>query len=197
MGNNKSSSRKDQIIQVASKLFSKRGYASTSVRDIAEMMEMEAASLYNHISSKEELLHDICFQMADRFINAIDEVNDIYFNGEQKLRMAVKNHVKILTDNLDEAQVFLWEWRHLNEENTSVFISLRDQYESGIQNIIQTGMDENVFQEIDKKFAALNILSSMNWIVEWYKPEGKMKPDELADKLTDFVLTGLIKKQPF
>lgn len=197
MGNNKSSSRKDQIIQVASKLFSKRGYASTSVRDIAEMMEMEAASLYNHISSKEELLHDICFQMADRFINAIDEVNDIYFNGEQKLRMAVKNHVKILTDNLDEAQVFLREWRHLNEENTSVFISLRDQYESGIQNIIQTGMDENVFQEIDKKFAALNILSSMNWIVEWYKPEGKMKPDELADKLTDFVLTGLIKKQPF
>ena len=197
MGNNKCSSRKDQIIQVASKLFSKRGYASTSVRDIAEMMEMEAASLYNHISSKEELLHDICFQMADRFINAIDEVNDIYFNGEQKLRMAVKNHVKILTDNLDEAQVFLREWRHLNEENTSVFISLRDQYESGIQNIIQTGMDENVFQEIDKKFAALNILSSMNWIVEWYKPEGKMKPDELADKLTDFVLTGLIKKQPF
>lgn len=197
MGNNRSSNRKEQIVQVASTLFSKRGFAGTSVRDIAEMMGMEAASLYNHIHSKEELLQDICFHMADRFINAIEEVNDIYFNGEQKLRMAVKNHVKILTENWEEAQVFLREWRHLSDEKLPTFINLRDQYEKGIQNIIQTGMDENVFQEIDKKFAALNILSSLNWIVEWYKPDGKMKPEELAEKLTDFVLTGLIKKQPF
>lgn len=189
--------RKEQIVQVAAELFSKKGFAGTSMRDIAEHMEMEAASLYNHISSKEDILHTICFSMADRFINAIEEVNDIYFNGEEKLRMAIKNHVTILTENLAEAHVFLREWRHLNEENLSAFIQLRDQYEDGIEGILQTGIDENVFQEVDKKFAALNILSSVNWIVEWYRPDGKMNAEEIAGKISEFMLTGLKKKQPF
>jgi|SRR5690606_7017197 len=191
------STRKDQITHVAAELFSAKGYSATSMRDIAEHMEMEAASLYNHISSKEEILHTICFSMADKFMNAIEEVNDIYFNGIEKLRMAVKNHVGILTENLSEAQVFLKEWRHLSDENKQAFIALRDAYEKGIETILQTGLDENVFQEVDKKFAALNILSSVNWIVEWYKPAGKMSPEETAEKLSDFILTGLQKKQPF
>lgn len=189
--------RKDQIKHVAALLFSEKGYSATSMRDIAEDMEMEAASLYNHINSKEEILHAICFSTADQFLTAIDEVNDIYFNGEQKLRMAVKNHVKILTDNLAEAKVFLREWRHLNEDHLVEFIAMRDEYEDGIESILQTGINENLFQEVDKKFATLNILSSVNWIVEWYKPNGKMNAEEVADKLCDFMLTGLNKKQPF
>ncbi len=189
--------RKEEIIHVAAELFSRNGYSATSMRDIAEHIGMEAASLYNHISSKEEILHSICFGMADRFLNAIEEVNDIYFNGEQKLRMAVQNHVRILTQNLAEAQVFLKDWRHLGSENLDAFIRLRDQYEDGIENILQTGIDENVFQDIDKKFAALNILSSVNWIVEWYKPDGKMSPEQVAMKLCDFILTGLKKAEPF
>ncbi len=195
--NTRPATRKEQIVHVAAELFSQRGYPATSMRDIAEKMEMEAASLYNHIASKEEILFTICFSMADQFISAIDEVNDIYFNGEEKLRLAVKNHVQILTNKLPEAHVFLREWRHLNEENLSRFIALRDRYEKGIETILQTGIDENVFQEVDKKFATLNILSSVNWIVEWYKPNGKMSAAEVADKLCAFMLTGLNKKQPF
>lgn len=190
-------SRKEQIIHVAAELFSSKGYAGTSMRDIAEQMDMEAASLYNHISSKEEILHTICFSLADRFINAIEEVNDIYFNGEEKLRMMVKNHVNILTSSPQEAQVFLKEWRHLTGEHLQNFIQLRDAYETGIIELLKTGEQENVFSEVDKKFAALNILSSVNWIVEWYKADGKMNPDEIADKLCDFILTGLKKNQPF
>lgn len=189
--------RKEQIIHTAAVLFSRKGYSAASMRDLAEEMQMEAASLYNHISSKEEILHNICFGMADRFIAAMEEVNDIYFNGEQKLRMAVKNHVAILTNNLEEAHVFLREWRHLGRENMDAFITLRDRYEEGLVQILKTGVDENVFQEVDKKFAALNILSSVNWIVEWYNPEGKMGPEEVADKLCDFILTGLKKQDPY
>jgi AcrR family transcriptional regulator len=191
------STRKEQIIHEAARLFSKKGYIATSMRDIAFMMKMEAASLYNHISSKEDILNAICFSLADKFLSAIDEVNDIYFNGEEKLRMAIKNHVDILASNLEEAQVFLKEWRHLSQERQTSFISMRDRYEEGIMAILETGEQENIFQEVDKKFAALNILSSVNWIVEWYKPDGKMGPDEVAEKLSDFILTGLIKQKPF
>lgn len=190
-------SRKEQIIETASNLFGQSGYMATSMRDIADAMDIEAASLYNHISSKEEILHDICFSQAQLFLKAIDEVNDIYFDAEKKLRMAIQNHVEILTSNLTQSKVFLQEWKYLGEANKIEFIRLRDRYEKEFTVILQNGEDENLFQAVDKKFAVLNILSSLNWIVEWYKPEGAMTPTELATKLSDFVLTGLSKPKPF
>ena len=63
--------------------------------------------------------------------------------------------------------------------------------------MLQTGIQENVFQEVDKRFATYTILASVNAIVEWYKPEGGMKPGEIADRLCDFILTGLKKEKPF
>jgi len=74
------------------------------------------------------------------------------------------------------------------------FIVKRNIYEEGIREIVQTGIDEGIFNETDKKFAALTILSSVNWIVEWYKPKGKLNAKEIAEKLSDFILTGLKKE---
>lgn len=189
--------RINQIIETAAKLFSERGYIATSMRDIADSMGIEAASLYNHITSKEEILHAICFEKAQLFLQAIDEVNDIYFDAEKKLRMAIKNHVGILAKNLTHSKVFLHEWRYLGEANKNEFIRLRDKYEHEFTVILQNGEDENLFKGVDKKFAVLSILSSLNWITEWYKPDGAMNPDEIADKLSDFILMGLSKAKPF
>lgn len=192
-----SSARKEQIIETASRLFSQRGYMATSMRDIADKMGIEAASLYNHISSKEEILQDICFDQAQLFLRAIAEVNDIYFDAEKKLRMAIQNHVEILTANLMQSKVFLQEWKYLGDENKAEFIKLRDTYEKEFTVILSNGEDENLFKGVDKKFAVLNILSSLNWIVEWYKPDGEMTPTQIAEKLSDFVLMGLSKPKPF
>lgn len=197
MPNSNGISRKEQITETAAKLFSERGYMATSMRDIAEKMGIEAASLYNHISGKEEILHSICFDMAHLFIRAIDEVNDIYFDAEKKLRMAIQNHIEILTANLTRSTVFLHEWKYLTGNNRSAFIALRDKYEKEFTVILQNGEDENLFKEVDKKFAVLNILSSLNWITEWYKPTGEMTPEQIATKLSDFVLMGLSKPKPY
>ena len=76
-------SRKDQIIQTASKLFRLKSYEAASMRDIASELGIEAASLYSHIKSKDEILEIICFRKAEEFLNAIAEVNDIYFDAEE------------------------------------------------------------------------------------------------------------------
>lgn len=197
MPNSNGISRKEQISNTAAELFSERGYMATSMRDIAEKMGIEAASLYNHISGKEEILHSICFDMAHLFIKAIDEVNDIYFDAEKKLRMAIQNHVGILTANLTRSTVFLHEWKYLTGDNRTAFIALRDKYEKEFTVILQNGEDENLFKDVDKKFAVLNILSSLNWITEWYKPTGEMTPEQIAAKLSDFILMGLSKPKPY
>lgn len=187
-------SRKDQIIAVSSRLFKEKGYMGTSMRDIAGELDIEAASLYSHIKSKDEILEGICFRKADELMKAIDEVNDIYFNAEEKLRIAVKSHVRILCSDLNTSAVFLHEWRHLNAPKLEEFKMLRNRYEGELRKILQNGEDENIFDTVDKKFAALTILSTLNWITEWYKPGGSMTPEEIAEHLCNFILTGLKKK---
>jgi AcrR family transcriptional regulator len=188
--------RKREILTTSQRLFREKGYTSTSVRDIAKALNMEAASLYSHINTKEDILNITCFEMAEKFDLAINEVNDIYFNAEEKLRMAIKFHVEILTSNMDAAVVFMRDWRNLSAEASAQFIKKRNAYEEGVRAIIQTGMDEGNFIDCDKQFAALTILSSVNWIVEWYQPEGRLSPEQIASNLSDFILSGLKANKP-
>lgn len=187
-------SRKEQILQTSAKMFKEKGYASTSMRDIATELGIEAASLYHHIKSKEEILETICFSMADKLINGISEVNDIYFNAEEKLRMTIKNHVQIISENIDQSATFLHEWRSLSEPKLSEFKTLRDKYENEFKVILNDGVNEDIFDDVDQKFATLTILSTVNWINEWYNPGGKMNAEQIATKLSDFILGGLRKK---
>ena len=187
--------RKRQILQSAQAVLKKKGYAVTSVRDIAKSLEMEPASLYSHFSSKEDILKLTCFDMASKFDRAIQEINTLYFDAEQQLRMAIREHVQILTSHLDSAIIFLRDWRNLTGESFSEFVEKRNSYEKGIRKIIQTGIDEGRFNESDIKFATLTVLSSVNWIVEWYNPEGKLSPTQIAEKLSNFILSGLIKNK--
>jgi AcrR family transcriptional regulator len=185
--------RKEQIFQTAERLFKEKGFMATSMRDIAAELGIEAASLYSHIKSKDEILETICFRMADQFLHSIAEANDLYFNAEERLKMAIKSHVEILTGDLNASSVFIREWRHLNEPKLSEFKELRNKYENEFRIILQNGEEENAFTTANKKFAVLTILSALNWITEWYNPKGGMTADEIAENLYNFILTGLRK----
>ncbi len=186
-------SRKNQILKAAGKCFAMAGFKGTSVRDIAAEVGIEAASLYGHFKGKDEILEEICFAKAAQFEEAITEVNDLYFNASEKLRMAIYNHVQIITDDVSGAHVFLNEWKNLKGSELENFKHLRHNYSEAFKQIIIDGERENIFNESDKQFAVLTILSSVNWISEWYQPQGKLKPKEIADKITDFILKGLEK----
>jgi TetR/AcrR family transcriptional regulator, cholesterol catabolism regulator len=186
--------RKEQIVETAALLFKQKGYASTTMRDLATELGIEAASIYHHIKSKEELLDSICFHMANKFISNAKEVNDIYFNAEQKLRLVIKLHVETITQNQDQSAVFLSEWRNLSEPRLTLFKQLRQQYENQFTIILMEGENEDIFEQVDKKFAVLSILSTINFINEWYRPDGKMNAAEIAEKLSNFIMGGLRKR---
>ena len=185
--------RKEQITETAAKLFRKNGYIGTTMRDLAAELGIEAASIYHHVKSKEELLETICFDMANKFILNAKEINDIYFNAEEKLRLAIKLHIETITLNQNKSAVFLQEWRNLSEPNLSKFKMLRDQYENQFTTIIIDGENEDIFDFVDKKFAVLSILSTINFVNEWYNPQGKMNAAKIAEKLSNFILGGLRK----
>ncbi len=184
-------SRKEQIDQVATSLFKSRGFAATTMRDLALELGIEAGSLYSHIKSKEDILQRVCFKMADEFNEAFAEVKSQDVSAAEKLRLAIAAHVRVLTKNPPAAGVFLNEWRHLSEPSLTQFNDLRHAYEESFREIVREGIASGDFQVSDEKFVVLTLLSSLNWLHMWYKPEGKMSPDEIAEFLSKLLLNGL------
>ncbi|WP_161890839.1 TetR/AcrR family transcriptional regulator [Pontibacter russatus] len=184
-------SRKKQIEHTATALFKAKGFSATSMRDLANALGIEAASIYSHIRSKEEILQRVCFRMAEEFFEAMDAAEATGATSTDKLRNAVSAHVQVLTKNTEASAVFLHEWRHLSEPYLSEFLALRDLYEGHFRQIIKSGAESGEFAVPDEKFAVLTILSALNWLPTWFRPEGKLQPAEIANTLSDMLLNGL------
>ena len=187
-------SRKEQIAEKATALFQERGYAATSMRDLAQVLGIEAASLYSHIKSKEEILQKICFRMAEEFFNAWNEVELENQSFADKMEKAMVAHVKVITKDTAASAVFFNEWRHLSEPHLSEFLDMRNDYEGRFISIIKEGIAAGEFSPVDEKFTMLTVLSSLNWTHNWYKPSGNLSPEEVGQRLAALLLNGL-KKQ--
>ena len=184
--------RKKQIRQIACNMFTVSGYPATSMRDLASEVGIEAASIYSHYKNgKESILSEICMELAVKFDLARKRVLDLGGNPEMMLRNAVIAHVEVLLNNADAAAVFLHDWRHMSEENLEDFIVLRNSYENYFTNILLKGQDIGFFAIGDLQFTCKTILSSVNWVYQWYKPDGKYSPKQIADRLLMIILNGL------
>jgi TetR/AcrR family transcriptional regulator, cholesterol catabolism regulator len=184
-------SRKEQIEVTATSLFQNKGYAATSMRDLATGLGIEAASIYSHIKSKEEILQNICFKMADEFFDAKETIEKKNLPPIEKLTEAIKGHVRVVTKNAAASAVFFTEYKHLSEPALDEFLQMRTHYEDWFRNIIIDGMKQKKMREVDQKFTILTILSSINFISNWYKPEGKMSADEIGERLSKLFIQGL------
>ena len=183
--------RKQQIIEKATELFQQQGYAATSMRDLAGYIGIEAASLYSHIKSKEEILQKICFQMANDFFHSLEKIELEKLSADEKLKKAVISHVTVLTKDSAASAVFFSEWRHLSKSFLKDFLAMRNSYENKFIQILIDGHKEGTFKKMDAKFTVLALLSSINWMPSWYKPEGKLSPEEIAENVTDVFINGL------
>ena len=183
--------RRDEVLSVAERLFAERGFQATSVRDIAHVMDIQAGSLYAHIESKDDLLWDIVTRAADGFFEAVEPIVSADLVPMEKLRRLIAAHVQVITHNLDAASVYSTEWRHLAADRKHEFAQRRNTYEKLVRGLVRDCIREGTFADIDEKFATLLILSSINWIYQWYHADGPMTPEEIARKLTDMLFNGL------
>ncbi len=185
------SPRKEQIINIAKNLFRERGYSATSMRDLASAVGIEAASLYNHIKSKNEILEWIVFGMAEEFFAAIRPLENRQDTPEMLLPVYIEAHIGVIVTHMDAAAVFLHEWRHLEPKSLQRFIQQRKSYESKFVEVVQRGIDCRQFQEVEPDFHVMLLFSSMNWIYDWYKEDGPLSPEEIAKQIADLFLHGL------
>jgi TetR/AcrR family transcriptional regulator, cholesterol catabolism regulator len=184
--------RKEQINEIAQNLFRTKGYAATSMRDLAKEIGIEPASIYSHVKSKEALLQNICFRIAAEFFDALQETLKKETTAETKLSNAIEAHVKVILNNLDATTVFFHEWKHLSEPSLSEFKTLRNKYEKQFRSIIEAGIATGEFDEVDAHVSIKLLFAMMNSIHEWYNPKGKLKQKEIVRNIVETFVFGIV-----
>ncbi|MFZ9982549.1 MAG: TetR/AcrR family transcriptional regulator [Cyclobacteriaceae bacterium] len=187
-------SRKEQVIRKAAELFREKGYAASSMRDLAQKLGIEAASLYSHIKSKEEILQNLCFDMAAEFRKSLDEVEKHNVSSGEKLKRGIIGHIQVMAKDLTASAVFMNEHRHLSQPWLRQFLLLRINYINRFKEIIDEGVRNGEFKSsIDRKLAVMTLFSSLNWMPMWYDPSSAINSSDLGEQLADMLVNGLKK----
>lgn len=179
------------IYAEAAKLFRDKGYKSASVRDLAKAVNLQASSLYSHIGSKEEILREICFSNAHRFIKGMDVIECKGGTAIDKVRALIALHVRVATEDTTSVTVFNGEWKHLSEPYLSDFLKLRKNYEKRFRAIIATGVQNGELKSIDTNTAFYTILTAVQWLHFWYDPNKHMDIEVLQRDLDTILVSGL------
>jgi AcrR family transcriptional regulator len=183
-------SRRREIEDAASTLFRERGYSGTSVRDIARAVDIQGASLYAHVASKQDVLWSIVERVAARFEAAADVVEAadpgaVVFGPGVQLISLVRAHVGVLTDDIERASVFVHEWRALDAGRREAMSRRRDAYEARFRSTIRIGVETDAFAPVDPALTATYILTALNGLVGWYDPTGRLTARAIADAYAD------------
>ena len=187
------SSRKEIIVEKAANLFKEKGYKAASMRDIAEVVGVEGASLYNHIKSKSELLHVICLDVANRFTNKIDEVEAENIAAKDKLEKLLRFHIREMLNNYEDVIVSDREWKHLSDPYLSNFRHQRRTYRKRFASIIDEGIKKKEFKKIDSSTAVLIILHAVSGIESFHRSKQKISGKELEENMITILINGLAK----
>ena len=183
------SARREELTRQAARLFAQKGYHGTSIGEIAEALGVQKGSLYAHIESKQDLLYETMAEGARAFHAGLDAIDES-LPATQKIRLALRSHLRVVADQLDVATVFVQEWRYLEGDRREGILAERRRYEERIRALFREGRELGELRsDLDDVTAALLALSASNWAYTWLRPGADT--DELADRFYAILLDGM------
>jgi TetR/AcrR family transcriptional regulator, cholesterol catabolism regulator len=183
------SARRTELARQAARLFAEKGFHGTSMEDVATAMGVQKPSLYEYVSSKQDLLYETMRDGATAFHAALDEIDE-RLPAIEKLRRALRAHLRVVAEQLDVATVFVREWRYLQGPRGEEFVAERRRYEERIRDLFREGVEQSELRtDLDVATAALLFLSAANWAYTWLQP-GR-DTDALADRFFDLLVEGM------
>jgi len=183
--------QRSDIIQAAAQIFRQKGYHGTSMQDIADAVHLQKASLYHHVSGKQEILVAILDRAIDLLVEDMQAVLEADLVPEDKLRQAMQTYVNRLTADVDLATVLLLEHRSLEDRLREAHIARRDRFEGFWRAMIREGMEAGAFRKVDARLTAFALLGVLNWMITWYRPDGSLSAGDIANQFADLFLDGL------
>ena len=181
--------RRSELRREAARLFAERGYHGTSIGDLADALGVQKATLYAHIASKQDLLYETMREGAEAFHGVLDAIEE-QLPAVEKIRLALRGHLRVVAEQLDVATVFVQEWRYLEGERRDEIVAERRRYEERIRALFREGRELGELRtDLDDGTAGLLMLSAANWAYTWLQP-GR-DTDELADRFFALLIDGM------
>ena len=183
---------REEILDAAAQIFRKKGFHAASMQDIAGAVNLQKASLYHHISSKQDILLALLNQALDLLIAKMQAVLDLPLKPDEKLRKAMQVYLATLLEERDLAAVLLLEHRSLEPEYHERHFPKRDQFEHLWRVLIREGQSSDLFYCNDVGLTSRALLGVLNWTITWYRDNGSLTPDSIAEQYANLFLNGLL-----
>ncbi|PHR11732.1 MAG: TetR family transcriptional regulator [Aequorivita sp.] len=187
----KTLSRKDEIILVAAHLFNEKGYKAVSMRDIAKAMDIKAASLYNHISGKQEILSEIILKVAEEFTVGMEKMVSESISAIKKVEKVIELHIDITVNHSEALAALNNDWMHLESENLKAFVQMREDYEENFRSIIKEGIDNGEIKSYHPEVILFSILSTLRTLYLWNQKRGKLDVNILKKDMVSVLIKGI------
>jgi AcrR family transcriptional regulator len=184
--------RKDEIVAVASSLFKEKGYNAVSMRDIAQEMGIKAASLYNHISGKQEILSTLVLFLAREFTRGMQVVMTSDGNSLGKIKQVIEMHIDITVNHSEALAALNNDWMHLENKDLSDFVQMREDYEENFRKIIKQGIEAGELKPHHPEVILFSILSTLRTLYVWYQKRGKLDVNVLKKDMVAVLLEGIV-----
>lgn len=185
---------RNEILDASAQIFSQKGYHGTSMQDIAIAVNLQKASLYHHVSSKQEILFDLLNRGLDILITQVEEAIDEPGSADERLRRATCAYLTTMTEYQDLASVLLLEYRSLEPDYHDRHIPRRDRFEQIWRDLIREGMEDGIYTCDHPSLSARALLGVLNWTVTWFRNDGPLSAGEIADQISNLFLMGLITR---
>jgi TetR/AcrR family transcriptional regulator, cholesterol catabolism regulator len=184
---------RENILEAAAQVFRQKGFHGASMKDIAEVASLKKASLYHHVSSKQEILLELLDRGLELLFEQISSIVHQTISADKKLRLMIREYLQILVENIDLASVLLFEHRSLDRKQHARHIPNRDKFESLWREVLTEGVRANLFKCDSPALTARALLGQLNWTITWYHPDGSLTIEQIADQYSDLLLNGLLK----
>lgn len=185
-------SRKEEIMVTFARLVRERGYVAVSMRDLASIIGVKAASLYNHIPSKQAMLEEIVLRLAKEFTSHIDKVEASSECVSEKLVHIINHHIEISVHRPYQVAALNNDWYHLDEKAKIEFKSLRNHYEMQLRKIIQQGIEDEELKNHNEDIILFSILSTLRTLHQWVKKKEIASKEALQMELSELLLKGVL-----
>ena len=183
--------KKEVIINEAAILFKEKGYKAASMRELAAKVGVEAASLYNHIKSKDELLNEICFEVARRYQSFMSDLEKEKLTIAKKVEKIIRFHVKAMQESYEFVYVTDQNWRQLNEPGLSNYRELRRNYRRRFASIVQQGIDTHELKPLDANSMVMVIINAIAAVDQWHRIIHKVDSKQLEDTIVSVLVNGI------
>ena len=181
----------EAIRKAGLRLIFEHGYEAMSLRQLAAEVGIQAGSLYNHISTKQDLLFDLVQGHVNDLLRELDLALEGKSGAEEKLRAFAAFHVSYHMNRKRETFIANSELRSLEPKNYDAIVALRSAYEARLARILSEGVTEGIFEVVDIRVATFAILAQLTGVCSWYRPGGRLTKEAIIAAHEKLVLSGV------